>query len=236
MRIRRAGLDRLARRLRRRIELAADLGEHRGEIGFVRGAGDHGERLAAQALRRDVDSGFACAARRSAPAGANRRRKSRASAAASAVIAMPAMTASAVLSARWLVRSSHCRAWIVQGTASSVQMARARSTLKPVRWPLASRKLNGGKSSVVMKRMACTAPAGGRSMRRLGSQKSGTMASCPAAENGPEATGAIGCGWAAGGGTAAGGCPAAGGGSAGGSKAPGGTMVMGCSCAGAAAE
>ena len=58
-------------------------------------------------------------------------------------------------------------------------MARARSTLKPVSWPSASRKLNGGKSSVVTKRIACTAPAGGRSTRRFGSQKFGIAGAPP---------------------------------------------------------
>ena len=41
-----AGLQRLAGRFRRRIELPADLGEEGGEIGLVRSAGDDGERLA----------------------------------------------------------------------------------------------------------------------------------------------------------------------------------------------
>ena len=89
---------------------------------------------------------------------------------------------------------------------------------------------------MVMKRMACTAPAGGRSMRRFGSQKSGTTASWPAAENGPAATGAVGRGWR--GGRLHGGrrLSAAGGGSGAGSKAPGGTMVIGVSCAGASSR
>ena len=97
---------------------------------------------------------------------------------------MPAITASAVSSLILSTSSSHWRAWMVQGISNSAHTARARSTLNPVSWPLTSRKLKGGKSSVVRKRSEATALASGRSIRRLGSQKFGIttpLASAPVA-------------------------------------------------------
>src|SRR5690606_12746274 len=59
-----------------------------------------------------------------------------------------------------------------QAACSSSQIARARSTLKPVSRPVESRKANGGKSSDARKRIVSgTVP--GRSTVALGSQKFG---------------------------------------------------------------
>ena len=139
----------------------------------MRGPRDDGERLALQALRRQVEVGVGAAddeARRRAQVdigeieplavlGGDRDAGDR-------------RVGASCRRAGRRVRPIR-RAWMVQRIASSAQIARARSTLKPVRRPLASRKLNGGKSSVVTKRIAGTVPAGGRSMRRRGSQKLG---------------------------------------------------------------
>src|SRR5690606_12884059 len=50
--------------------------------------------------------------------------------------------------------------------------------LNPVSRPPASTKLNGGKSSVVMKRMPVTAPGAGRGARAAGSCRVGIAAGC----------------------------------------------------------
>src|SRR5690606_2256266 len=92
-----------------------------------------------------------------------------------------AMAASARSSAILGTRSSNGRAWIEQGTSSSLQIARARSILKPVRRPPASTKLNGGKSSVVTKRIPVTAPVAGRAVRTAGSWSVGSGACCATA-------------------------------------------------------
>ncbi|MCY1555584.1 hypothetical protein D9M68_922600 [compost metagenome] len=59
---------------------------------------------------------------------------------------------------------------MVQATLTSAQMRLARSTLKPISSPPASRKLKGGKSAVVRKRIAGTGVRLGRISRALGSE------------------------------------------------------------------
>ena len=87
------------------------------------------------------------------------------------MIASPSLRASAPSS------SSQGSAWISQRSSisNSLQMARARSTWKPVRRPELSRKLNGGKSVVVRKRNRDISLRSGFASRSLVSQNTGML-------------------------------------------------------------